>query len=139
MEHGPLDDWIASLLPTYDLRQIPRIVHVWPDRVRAIGNAHIAGTKLFPRLGAPCKATIPIKQDVMILLPNCIEDFTIRPPFDVDVVRIFATMKSSRPLPISQISPGENVESGSASIDPSDATLPDEFPCTDDYFEAPED
>jgi hypothetical protein len=48
-------------------------------------------------------------------------------------------MKSSRPRPISQISPGNNVESGIASIDPSEATLPDEFPCTDDYFEAPED
>jgi hypothetical protein len=95
--------------------------------------------KFFPWLGAPCKATPPIKQDVMILLPNGRDDFTIRPPFDVDVVRIFATMKSSRSLPISQISPGDNVESGIASIDPSDATLPDEFPCSDDYFEAPED
>jgi hypothetical protein len=139
MGHWPRDDWIVSILPTYSLRQIPRIGSVRLNRVRAVCDAHITETKLFPRLGAPCKATSPIKQDMMILLPNDIEDFTIRPPFEVDVIRIFAAIKSSRPLPISQISPGHNVESGIASIDPSDATLPDEFPCTDGYFEAPDD
>jgi hypothetical protein len=65
------------------------------------------------------------------------DDFTIRPA--VDVVEILETMQSSRPLPIPHISPGRNFESGIASIDPFDATLSDEFPCPDDYFDAPED
>jgi hypothetical protein len=43
------------------------------------------------------------------------------------------------PLPITQISPGDNVESGIASIDLSDANLADEFLYPDDYFDAPED
>jgi hypothetical protein len=34
MEHEPLHDGIASLLPTHSLRQIARIVHVGLDRVR---------------------------------------------------------------------------------------------------------
>jgi hypothetical protein len=67
------------------------------------------------------------------------DDFTIRPAVDVDVVQILETVQSSRPLLISQISPGDNVESGIASIDPSDAFLSGEFPCPDDYFDAPED
>jgi hypothetical protein len=67
MEHKPLDDWIASLLPTHSLRQIARIVHVGLDRVRAVRDAHMAGTKLFHRLGVPCKADPPIKKDVIEL------------------------------------------------------------------------
>jgi hypothetical protein len=34
---------------------------------------------------------------------------------------------------------GDNVESGIGSIDPSEATSSDEFPCPDDYLDAPED
>jgi hypothetical protein len=69
------------------------------------------------------------------------DDFTIRPAVDVDVdvVQILETMQSSRPLFIPQISSGDNFKSGIASIDPSDATLFHEFPCPDDYFDAPED
>jgi hypothetical protein len=67
------------------------------------------------------------------------DDSTIRPPVDLDVVQILETMESSRTLPIPQISPGNNVESGVGSIDPSDATLSKELPCRDDYFEIPED
>jgi hypothetical protein len=63
-EHKPLDHWIASLLPTHSLQQLARIVHVGLDRARAVRDAHIAETKLFHRLGAPCKATLPIKKDV---------------------------------------------------------------------------
>jgi hypothetical protein len=48
-------------------------------------------------------------------------------------------MQSSRRLSIPQISPGDNVESGIAFIDPSDATLSHEFPCPDDYLDAPDD
>jgi hypothetical protein len=66
-------------------------------------------------------------------------DFTIRPAVEVDVAQILETRQSFRPLPIPQISPGDNIESGIASIDPSDATLSDEFPCPDDYFDTPED
>jgi hypothetical protein len=67
------------------------------------------------------------------------DDFTIRPAVGLDVVQILETMQSSRPLPIPQISPGDNVESNIASIDPSEATLLDKFPCPDDDFDAPGD
>jgi hypothetical protein len=75
--------------------------------------------------------------DLCILPLDDMDDFTLRPA--VDVVQILETMQSSRSLPIPQISPGDNVESDIASIDPSDVTLSDEFPCSDDYFDAPED
>jgi hypothetical protein len=77
--------------------------------------------------------------DLYILLPDDMDDFTICPAVDVDVIQIFETMQSSRPLSIPQISPDDNVECGIASIDPSDTTLSDEFPWPDDYFDAPED
>jgi hypothetical protein len=67
------------------------------------------------------------------------DNFTICPAVKVDVVQIFETKQSSRPLPIPQILSGDNLESGIASIDPSNATLSDEFLCPDDYFDAPED
>jgi hypothetical protein len=67
------------------------------------------------------------------------DDFTICPAVDLDVVEIFETMQSSKPLPIPQISPGDNVESGIASIDPSGATVSDECSCPDDYLDAPAD
>jgi hypothetical protein len=75
--------------------------------------------------------------DLCILLPDYMDDFTIRPA--IDVVQILETMRPSRPRPIPQISPGDNVESDIASIDPSDVILSDEFPCSDHYFDAPED
>jgi hypothetical protein len=61
--------------------------------------------------------------DLYTLLPDDMDDFTIRPPVDLDVVQILETMESSRARPIPQISPGDNVESGVGSIDPSEATL----------------
>jgi hypothetical protein len=67
------------------------------------------------------------------------DDFTIRSAVDADIVQILETMQSSRRLPIPHISPGGNVESGISSIDPSDTTISDEFPCHDDYFDAPKD
>jgi hypothetical protein len=67
------------------------------------------------------------------------DDFAIRPAVDVDLIQILETIQSSRLLPIPQIWPSDNVESGIASIDPSDAALLDEFPCSDDDFDAPED
>jgi hypothetical protein len=67
------------------------------------------------------------------------DNFTIRPTIDLDVVQILETMESSRTLLILQISPGDNVESDVGSIDPSDATLAEELPCPDDYVNAPED
>jgi hypothetical protein len=67
------------------------------------------------------------------------DGFTVRLSVDVDAVQILETVQSFRPLPIPQISPGDNVESGIVSIDPSDATLSGEFPCPVDYFDAPED
>jgi hypothetical protein len=67
------------------------------------------------------------------------EDFTISPPVDLDVVQILETMESSTALPIPQISPGDNVESGVSSIGPSDDTSAKELPCPDDYVDAPED
>jgi hypothetical protein len=76
--------------------------------------------------------------DLCILLPDHMDDFAIRQAVDVDLVQILETMQSSKPLPIPQIWPSDNVESGIASIDPSDAALLDEFPCSDD-FDPPED
>jgi hypothetical protein len=67
------------------------------------------------------------------------DDFTLRPAVDIGVVQILEMMQSSRLLPVPQISPGDNVESGIASINPSNATLSDEFPCLDGYIDAPED
>jgi hypothetical protein len=66
--------------------------------------------------------------NLCILLPDDVDDFTIRPVVEVDVAQILETIQSSRPLLISQISPGDNLEPSIASIDPSDATLSDEFP-----------
>jgi hypothetical protein len=77
--------------------------------------------------------------NLCILLPDDMDDFIIRPPVDVDVVQILKTMQYSRRLPIPQISPGDNGESGIASIDPSDAPLLGKFRCPDDYIDAPED
>jgi hypothetical protein len=77
--------------------------------------------------------------DLCILAPDDMDNFTIRPAVDVDVVQILETAQSSRPLPIPQNLPGDNTKSGIASIDPSNATLSGEFPCHDDCFDAPED
>jgi hypothetical protein len=77
--------------------------------------------------------------NLYILLPVDMDDFIIRPTVGVGVVQILETMQSSRPLPIPQIWPRDNVESGIGSIDPSDAALLDEFPWSDDDFDAPED
>jgi hypothetical protein len=77
--------------------------------------------------------------NLCIVLPDDMDDFTIRPPVDPDVIQSLETMESSRALRIPQISPGDNVESGVGSIDPSDATLAKELPCPDDYVDAPED
>jgi hypothetical protein len=74
--------------------------------------------------------------NLCILLPDDMDDFTIRPAVDLDIAQILETMQSPRTLPIPQISPGDNVESGIASIDLSKATLSDEFPCPEDYFDA---
>jgi hypothetical protein len=77
--------------------------------------------------------------NLCILLSNDMDNFTIRPAVDVDVAQILEKIQSSRPLPICQIVPGGNIESGPASMSPSDAPLSDEFPCPDEYFDAPED
>jgi hypothetical protein len=77
--------------------------------------------------------------DLCILRPDDMEDFTIRPLVGLDVVQILETMESSRDLSIPQISPGDNVESGVGSIEPSHATLAKELPCPDDYVDVPED
>jgi hypothetical protein len=66
-------------------------------------------------------------------------DFTIRPPVDGDVVQILERSQSSRPRPIPQISPGDSAESGIASVEPSNAILSDQPPCPDDSLDAPED
>jgi hypothetical protein len=77
--------------------------------------------------------------NLCILLPDDMDDFTVRPPIDHDVVQFLETMESSRALPIPRISPGDNVKSSVGSIDPSDAILAKELPCPDDYIDAPED
>jgi hypothetical protein len=63
------------------------------------------------------------------LLPDDMDDFTIRPAVDVNIIQILEKTQSSGSRPIPQILPDDNVESGIASIAPSDATLSEEFPC----------
>jgi hypothetical protein len=58
--------------------------------------------------------------DLCVLLQDDMDNFTIHPTVNLDVVEILSTMQSSRPLPIPKISPGDDVESGIASIRPSD-------------------
>jgi hypothetical protein len=53
--------------------------------------------------------------DLCILLPDDMDDFTIRALVNLDIAQILETMQSSRPLLISQISPGNNVKSAIAS------------------------
>jgi hypothetical protein len=77
--------------------------------------------------------------DLCILLLDDTDTFTTRPPVDLDAAQILETMESSRALPIPQISPGDMVESGVSSVDPSDATSAKELPCPDDYVDALED
>jgi hypothetical protein len=77
--------------------------------------------------------------DLCILTSDDMDNFTIRPPVDLDVVQILERMESSKALPIPQISPGDNAESGVGSIDPSGATLAKELPCPDDYIDGLED
>jgi ethanolamine utilization protein EutP (predicted NTPase) len=72
--------------------------------------------------------------NLCILLPDDMDDFTIRPRVDLDVVRILEAMESSRALPIPHISHCDNVESDVGSIGASDATLANELPCPDDYL-----
>jgi hypothetical protein len=60
--------------------------------------------------------------DLCILLPDDMDHFPIRPPVDLDVVQILEMMELSRALPIPQISPGDNVESGIGSIELPDIT-----------------
>jgi hypothetical protein len=76
--------------------------------------------------------------DLYILFPDDMDNFTIRPAVDIDVVQILETMQSSIPLPIPQISLGDDIEPGTASIHPSNAILLDKFPCPHD-FDGPED
>jgi hypothetical protein len=76
--------------------------------------------------------------DLRILLPDEMDDFTIRPPVNLNVVQILETMESSTALPVPQISHDDNVESGVDSIDASDATLAKELPCPDGSVDAPE-
>jgi hypothetical protein len=67
------------------------------------------------------------------------DNLTILPAVDVNAIQIIETVQSSKSLSIPQNSPGDNVESGIASIDPYDTNLADDFPCPGDYFDAPED
>jgi hypothetical protein len=70
--------------------------------------------------------------DLYILLPDDMDAFTLGPAVDINVVQILKMVRSSRPLSLPQISPGDNVESGVASINPFDVTLLDEFLCPGD-------
>jgi hypothetical protein len=76
--------------------------------------------------------------DLDILLPDDLDDFIIHPAVDVNVVQILETMQFFQTPTNPQNSRGDNVEPGIASIDPSDPTLSNEFPCPDNYFDTPE-
>jgi hypothetical protein len=67
------------------------------------------------------------------------EDFTIRPPVDLDVVHIIETMNSSGASAIPSRLPENHFDSVLSSLDSSEATPSDELPCPDDHLESPDD
>jgi hypothetical protein len=62
-----LDDWVASLLPTYIIRKIAATCHLSRDRIRAIRDAHRSDARLLHLRGRPAKATPEVKQVVVEL------------------------------------------------------------------------
>jgi transposase len=64
MQPKVLDDWVTSLLPTYNIRKIAAICHLSRDRIRAIRDAERSALHL---RGRPAKATPEIKQAVVEL------------------------------------------------------------------------
>jgi hypothetical protein len=64
MSQDVLDDCIASVLSTRSNREIPKLVHVGEDRVRA---AQADSTRILHQIGGPTKVTHQIKQAVIEL------------------------------------------------------------------------
>jgi hypothetical protein len=77
--------------------------------------------------------------DLCILLPPDIEAFTIRPPVDLGIVQTLETASSSNAPPTTPPLPGNNVKADPSSLEGPDSTHSGEFPCPDDYSDAPED
>jgi hypothetical protein len=74
-----------------------------------------------------------------ILLPDDMDDFTIRPPVDPDVVQIVESINASGgPLAALRL-PTDNLQPNRYSFDESDTTQSDEIPCPNDDLDAPED
>jgi transposase len=67
MQPQLLDDWVASLLPTYSIRKIAAICHLSRDRIRAIQDAQRSDARLLHLRGRPAKATLETKQEVVEL------------------------------------------------------------------------
>jgi hypothetical protein len=77
--------------------------------------------------------------DLCILLHDDMDDFTIRPPVDADVVPIVESMiYSGAPLLASPLHP-DIIPPDRSSLDESDTTQSDELPCPNDYLDTPED
>jgi hypothetical protein len=70
--------------------------------------------------------------DLCILLPNDMDDFTIRPPVDPDVVQIVESMSPSGGPLIALPLPANNIQPDLSSLAGSDATQSHELPCPDD-------
>jgi hypothetical protein len=67
------------------------------------------------------------------------DDFTIRPPVDADVIRIVESMSHSGGPRIPPPLPADNTQPDLCSLDESDTTQSHELPCPDDDLNAPED
>jgi hypothetical protein len=66
------------------------------------------------------------------------KDFTIRPPVDLEVVRILETMDFSGGSAIPSRLPEDHLDGILCSLDSSEATLSDELSCPHDYVESPD-
>jgi hypothetical protein len=77
--------------------------------------------------------------DLCILFPSDRDDFAIRPPVDRDVVQILETMNAFRPLAITPIVPGNDIQAELAFIEPYEALSIRQLPCSDNYIDASED
>jgi hypothetical protein len=77
--------------------------------------------------------------DLSIVIPPDLEDFTIRPPVDLEVVDILETRNSSGGSAIPSRLPEDHLDAGLCSLDSSEESPSDELSCSDDYVGGPYD
>jgi hypothetical protein len=67
------------------------------------------------------------------------DDFTIRPPVDPDVVQIVESMGRSSGQPVAPSLPANNIQPDLSSLDGSDTAQSHKLPCPVDHLDAPKD